>query len=209
MPRTLVLLSGHSPQLAALADAIGEGAGSVRFAEVDVRRLPESGAITGDGPADEGVRDIVRREAAAGGMSPYRMFEDIERLAEYDAIVIGASGRDGADEVVRLLARAGGTLGEGRLADRAGAAFWATASGEEIEEGLWPILRSMAALGMLLVPAGPAAEPDSSSTPLGATTRGMGAAEAGELVVARQLGKRAATVAAMVAHVRSHHHHHH
>ena len=46
MPKTLVLVPSRTGRMAALADAIVEGARSVRFAEVDVRRLDEPGAVT-------------------------------------------------------------------------------------------------------------------------------------------------------------------
>ena len=185
MPKTLVLYAGRSPNLAGLADAIAEGANSVRFAEVDVRRL-----------------------AAPSPGEKHRELEDVERLADYDAIVLGAPGETAGAEVTEFLARAHAALGANRLADRAGAAFSTGRAEDEIERGLWPILRSMAGSGMLLVPAGTSAQPGSSSNPLGATTSESGGPDAGELAVARQLGKRVATVAAMVAHVRSHHHHH-
>ncbi len=186
MPKTLVLYSGSSPHLAVLADAIAEGASGVRFAEVEIRRL-----------------------AAAGAGGKHRELEGAEHLGEYDAMILGASGESAAAEVAQLLVKAQASLGSGRLADRAGAAFSAGRAGGDVEHGLWPILRSMAALGMLLVPAGPSGHGDGAPSPLGVTTSDAGAPDAGELALARQLGKRVATVAAMVAHVRSHHHHHH
>src|SRR5688500_15911734 len=183
MPRTLVLYSGRSPHLAALAEAIAEGAETVRFAEVEVRRVA--------GPGDK-----------------HRELEAVERLADYDAIIFGAPGQDAAGEIDQLLGRAQATLGAARLADRAGAAFSTGRTEGEVETGLWPIRRSMALLGMLLVPAGPPPQPGEGTSPLGATSSGANGPDAAELAVARQLGKRVATVAAMVAHVRSHHHHH-
>ena len=40
MPKLLVLFQSRSPEVVRLAEAVAEGARSVRFAEVDLRRLP-------------------------------------------------------------------------------------------------------------------------------------------------------------------------
>jgi multimeric flavodoxin WrbA len=58
MPKTLVVVPSRTGRLAALADAFVEGARSVRFAEVDVRRLDET---------DVGAEGVAGYDAIALG----------------------------------------------------------------------------------------------------------------------------------------------
>ena len=203
MPKTLVLFSSRTGRTAALADAIAEGASSVRFAEVDVRYLPALALpeTTGD-PQRTSVQEALAQK--------YRPLEAVERLADYDGLVVGAPTRDGviAAELERLLRQAGSLFGGGRLVDRAGSAFTTVPDGDGgAEAALWSIMKPMAAMGMILVPHGSAGGDAAAGSPYGATSTGDREPGAAELSVARHQGKRVATVAAMVAHVRSHHHH--
>lgn len=201
MPKTLVLFSSRTGHTAALANAIAEGASSVRFAEVDVRFLPALALpeTTGD-PERTSAHDALLRK--------YRPLEAVERLADYDGLILGAPTRNGvmAAELEHLLRQARSLFGGGKLVDKAGSAFTTAPDGGSAEATLWSIMKPLAAMGMILVPPGStgAAAEDS---PYGATSTGDREPGAAELAVARHQGKRVAAVAAMVAHVRSHHHH--
>lgn len=205
MPKTLVLFSSRTGRTAALADAVAEGASAVRFAEVDVRWLPNL-ALAERSDAEPGrktVQDALARK--------YRPLGEVERLADYDALIVGAPTRNGvvAAEVEHLLRQAGSLFAGGKLLDRAGSAFTSVSDGGSgAESTLWSIMKPMAALGMLLVPPG-SAGPGGSATghEYGAVWSGDGAPDPAVLEAARYQGKRVAQVAAMLAHVRSHHHH--
>lgn len=164
MPKTLVLFHGSSKDIATLADAVADGVRSVRFAEVDVRRLAD--------PSDG---------AEAGGA---RSLSSAEELAAYDGLVLGTDSRGPAPDVVtRLLADAETLRQQKALGTSVGAAFVAGASATEAEDARWALLRTLGALGLVLVPAS-----------------GDGAESA------RQLGHRVAHVVSWITHARSHHH---
>ena len=159
MPKTLVVVTSRTGRLAALADAIVEGARSVRFAEVDVRRLDET---------DVGA----------------------EGLAGYDAIVLGAP----ADDEAMPEALAGLLDEAGTLVDVVGSAFAPRPSSGR-DAGLWSLLASMGARGMILVTpsaSGGAAPDDDDAT----------------LAAAREQGRRVAIVAGWVRHAKGHEHGH-
>jgi hypothetical protein len=164
MPKTLVLFHGSSKDIATVADAVADGVRSVRFAEVDVRRL----ADPGDGAEEGGARSL----------------SSAEELAAYDGLVLGTDSRGPAPDVVtRLLADAGTLRQQKALGTSVGAAFVAGASATEAEDARWALLRTLGALGLVLVPAS-----------------GDGAESA------RQLGHRVAHVVSWITHARSHHH---
>jgi multimeric flavodoxin WrbA len=125
MPKLLVLVPARGIELAPLADAVLEGARSVRFAEVDVRTL--------DGAAD-----------SASNRKPLAAIDD---LASYDGIIVGAPAGDVDGTAVRE------TLGrfDGSLANKVGSAF-TTGSGAGRAAVLWSALSPMADRGMILVP---------------------------------------------------------
>ena len=203
MPKTLVLFSSRTGRTAALADAIAEGASSVRFAEVDVRLLPALAL-------PETAGDRQRTSAQEALLRKYRPLEAVERLADYDGLILGAPTRNGvmAAEVEHLLRQAGTMFRGGKLVDRAGSAFTTLPEGGGgAETALWSMMKPMAAMGMILVPPGPAGGDAAEDSLYGATSAGDREPAAAELAVARHQGKRVASVAAMVAHVRSHHHH--
>lgn len=134
MPKTLVLFHGNSNEIAALADAVADGVRSVRFAEVDVRRLAGSGEGAGAG-----------RVRTLGGA---------DELAAYDGLVIGTDG-DGPlpEAVARLLTDAGALRQQKALGTSVGAAFVAGARATDVEDARWALLRAVGALGLVLVPA--------------------------------------------------------
>lgn len=206
MPKTLVLFYSRTGNTAAIAEAVAEGASSVKFAEVDIRRLPDLApeAVIEANPEWKASRDALA--------SRHRVLEDVGRLAEYDALILGAPTRYGvmAAELKYLLDQTGPLWGAGKLVDKVGSAFTSvqTAHGGH-ETTLWSIMTPMANLGMILVPPG-YTDPVmfEGGSPYGATaTTGGGAPSGADLAAARHQGKRVATVTAMVTHARSHHHH--
>ena len=125
MPKLLVLVPARSTELAPLADAVLEGARSVRFAEVDLRTFGDAGD-------------------AAQNRKP---LAEIDDLGSYDGIVVGVPAGDAKGEAVHeTLARFGGSL-----TNKVGSAF-TTGSGAERAAVLWSALAPMADRGMLLVP---------------------------------------------------------
>ena len=129
MPKVLVLFSSRA-DLARIADAVTAGAESVKFTEVELRRL--------DDPA-----------ADASGGTKHRKLESPEAITGYDALVVGVS-RESASEVRALLERGAGSA-KGALVDKVLATFSATAASaaEETASILAPLLRQ----GMILVGA--------------------------------------------------------
>ena len=125
MPKLLVLFPARSAELAPLADAVAEGARSVRFAEVDVRSVGDAG----DTPAS------------------HKPLGGIDDLASYQGIVVGVpSGEGQREDLAERLARF-----DGSLTDKVGSAFTAEL-GVGRAAKLWSGLSPMADRGMILVP---------------------------------------------------------
>ena len=89
MPKVLVLFYSRTGNTARLADAIVEGARSVKFTEVDVRRI--------DDLAPAQVIESVAgwSESRAELAQRYRTFEGVDQLVQYDGIILGAPTRYG------------------------------------------------------------------------------------------------------------------
>ena len=206
MPRILVLFYSRTGNTAAIADAITEGARSVRFAEVDVRRIEDlAPATTID--AVPGWRES--RDALAGR---YRTLGPVEELATYDALILGAPTRYGmmAAELKHVIDQTGPLWNRGALVNKVGSAFTSvgTAHGGH-ETTLWSIMTPMANLGMILVPPG-YSDPVmfTGGSPCGATaTTGAGAPSDADLAAARHQGRRVAEVTGWITHAKSHHQH--
>ena len=216
MARVLVLFHGRTGDTAILADAIAEGARSVRFTEVDVRRLdhPAPAGALGAEPASRAGRERPGRRHAT--------LDDAGAVADYDALILGGPAGDGvmAAELTRFLDQLGPLGAAGTLVDKVGAVF---TSAPTARSGLQPtpmaILVSLGDLGMLLVPPGHAVPaPSAPGSPQGATTTADAAApSAAVLAAARHHGARVARVAGWVRHAKGHeaadagggHHHHH
>lgn len=213
MPKVLVLFHSRTGNTARLADAIADGARSVRFTEVDVLRLDDlvaDQAIAADGGAPE-----------VHGWQPgsHRTLGAVDDLAGYDALILGSPSCHGtmSAELKLLLDRAGSLRRHGGLADRVGSAFTTvrTAHGGA-ETTLWSIMAAMASLGMILVPPGytdPAMREEGSPYGAAAVTGGGPPTDA-DLAAARHQGARVARVAEWVRHAKGHeaaagHHHHH
>lgn len=205
MPKILVLFYSRTGNTAALADAIAEGARSVRFAEVDLRRIadlaPEATIVAVPG-WQEGRDALAAR---------YQTMGPVEELAGYDAIILGSPTRYGimAAELKNVLDQTGPLWNRGALVNKVGAAFTsvATAHGGH-ETTLWSIMTPMANLGMILVPPGYSdAVMFAGGSPYGATaTTGGGAPGEADLAAARHQGRRVAEVTGWITHAKSHKH---
>src|SRR5687768_16441853 len=90
MPKVLVVFYSRTGNTARLADAIAEGARSVRFTEVDVRRLDDLA------PADVIAQVPGWKESRERLAASHRTLGSYEELANYDAIVLGSPTRYGA-----------------------------------------------------------------------------------------------------------------
>jgi len=162
MPKTLVLFHGSSDAVATMADATADGVRSVRFAEVDVRRL------------------MIGTAAAS---CRHRTLSSADELAGYDGLVLVAGGGPVPVEVTRLIGAAADLRLGGTVTLTVGSAFVAEASGVEGDDARWALLRALATLGVVLVPA------------------------SGEGVDgAKKLGHRVAHVVSWITHAKSHHH---
>jgi NAD(P)H dehydrogenase (quinone) len=205
MPKVLVVFYSRTGNTAKLADAIADGARSVQFTEVDVRRLDDlapKSVIESVPGWSESRQQLARR---------YQTLESYEQLAEYDALVFGAPTRYGimAAELKLLLDQTGPLWNKGLLVDKVGSAFTSVATmhgGHETT--LWSIMTPLANLGMIIVPPG-YTDPVmfQGGSPYGATSAtGGGEVAESDLAAARHQGKRVAEVTEMIAHAKSHAH---
>jgi len=205
MPKILILFYSRTGNTAALADAIAEGARSVRFAEVDLRRIADLAPETAVA-AVPGWKE--GRDALA---ARYRTMGPVEELEGYDAIILGSPTRYGimSAELKNVLDQTGPLWNRGALVNKVGAAFTsvATAHGGH-ETTLWSIMTPMANLGMIIVPPGYSdAVMFAGGSPYGATaTTGGGAPAEADLAAARHQGRRVAEVTGWITHARSHKH---
>ena len=196
MPKVLVLFHSRTGNTAALAEAIAEGARSVRFTEVDVRRLEDLA------PAGAAVGERVRHA--------YRTVADPSELVDYDAIVLGSPTRYGGitAELEHFLDGLAPLWRSGALADKVGAAFTSVQTrhgGHELT--LQAIMTAMCNFGMILAPPG-YTDPVmyEGGSPYGATaTTGEGAGPTdADLAAARHQGARVARIAGWVRHAKGH-----
>jgi NAD(P)H dehydrogenase (quinone) len=205
MPKILILFYSRTGNTAILADAIAEGARSVRFSEVDVRRIndlaPES-VIEANADWKSSREKLVAK---------YQTFTDANELANYDALILGSPTRYGvmSAELKNVLDQTGPLWLAGKLVNKVGAAFTSVNTGHGGHETtLWSIMTPMANLGMILVPPGYTdAVMFSGGSPYGATaTTGGGPPAGADLAAARHEGKRVAEVVGWITHARSHAH---
>jgi NAD(P)H dehydrogenase (quinone) len=205
MPKILILFYSRTGNTAILADAIAEGARSVRFSEVDVRRIndlaPES-VIEANADWKSSREKLVAK---------YQTFTDANELANYDALILGSPTRYGvmSAELKNVLDQTGPLWLAGKLVNKVGAAFTSVNTGHGGHETtLWSIMTPMANLGMILVPPGYTdAVMFGGGSPYGATaTTGGGPPAGADLAAARHEGKRVAEVVGWIAHARSHAH---
>ena len=134
MPKLLVLFHSRSPDVIALAEAAVAGARSVRFAEVDLRRLDASGADA--------------HATALGGVGhTHRTLEHVDDVTAYDGLILVLPG---AADAAAPLTETVATLA-GSLENKVGSVLM-TSEGEG-RRAIWLALTPMADRGMILVPA--------------------------------------------------------
>ena len=211
MAKVLVLFYSRTGNTARIADAIAEGARSVRFAEVEMRRLEDLAPEA----VIEGIPDWKASRATL--REQYRTLEDVNEVVQYDALVLGSPTRYGvmSAELKNFLDQLGPLWVKGALVDKVGSAFTTvqTAHGGH-ELTLMSIMTPMCNLGMILAPPG-YTDPImfKGGSPYGATaTTGAHAPEGDDLAAARHQGARVAKIAGWVRHAKGHeegHHHHH
>ena len=131
MPKLLVLFEASTDDIARLADAVADGVRSVRFAEVDVRR------VAGGEPATR---------------TSYKPVEGADALAGYDGILLGTHG-GGMDPVNDALTTTAS------LVNKVGSVF-TSAAGQARRGVLLAALAPMADRGMILVPPPLGTAPD-------------------------------------------------
>ena len=205
MPKILILFYSRTGNTAALADAIAHGAKSVRFAEVDVRRIDDLAPASVIDSIPEWKRSREQLSAR------YQTFGDVNALADYDALILGAPTRYGimSAELKNVLDQTGPLWQRGALVNKVGAAFTSVSTPHGGHETtLWSIMTPMANLGLIIVPPGYSdAVMFTGGSPYGATaTTGAGAPGKADLAAARHQGKRVAEVTGWITHARSHHH---
>ena len=214
MPKILIAFYSRTGNTAKLADAIADGARSVRFSEVEVRRIDDLAPAS---VIDANPQWKAGREALAAN---YQVLSGVAELAEHDALVLGSPTRFGvmAAELKLVLDQAGGLWKHGALVNKVGAAFTSVSTPHGGHETtLWSIMTPMANLGMILVPPGftdPVMYKGGSPYGATATVNSSSAITDADLAAARHQGKRVAEVTAWITHARSHahggeHHHHH
>lgn len=205
MPKILVLFYSRTGNTAALADAVADGARSVRFAEVDLRRIADLApeATIAAVPGWKEGRDALAAK--------YKTMGPVDELEGYDAIILGSPTRYGimSAELKNVLDQTGPLWNRGALVNKVGAAFTSVATGHGGHETtLWSIMTPMANLGMILVPPGYTdGVMFAGGSPYGATaTTGGGPPGENDLAAARHQGKRVAEVTGWITHAKSHKH---
>ena len=136
MPKILVLFTG---QPSATVNAVADGARSVRFSEVEMRRVANAGS---DGDVPRGI---------------HLTLTDAEEMMPYDAIVVAASAGGSLDPALtQVLAQAAASTPASAWQNKVGSAFLAEESGGSAD--VWPALAQLGTMGMLVV------APSASST---------------------------------------------
>lgn len=207
MPKVLVLFYSRTGNTAAIADAISEGAASVKFTEVEVRRVDDLAPMSVIDAAAEW------RAARAALAKKYRTLESVESIAQYDALIVGGPARYGlmSAELKSVFDQMGALWRRGALVDKVGSAFGTAASphgGHELN--MMSLLIPMMQFGMILVPPAYSESGAFTGSPYGATaSTASGPPTDGDLAVARHQGARVAKVAEWVRHAKSHEAHGH
>ena len=206
MPKTLVLFYSRTGNTAAIADAVADGARSVRFSEVDLRRIDDLAPATviDSVPGWQESRELLATR--------YQLLVSVDELVQYDAIIMGAPTRYGvmAAELKNVIDQTGPLWSRGALVNKVGSAFTSVSTPHGGHETtLWSMITTMANLGLIIVPPG-YSDPVmfQGGSPYEATaTTGGGAPGEIDLAAARHQGKRVAEVAGWITHARSHHQH--
>ena len=183
MPKVLVLFHSRTGKTAAIAEAIARGAESVRFTEVELRRVDDLARRQSIGTNNESTA------AHATVASKYRTLESVESLTTYDALIVGSPVDQGmmSAEMKGVLDEAGKLPGM-PLAEMVGSAFGSPAPSHEGNK-IDPVsmLATLMRLGMIVVPPAFNDDPDA----------------------ARMQGARVAKVVGWIRHAKSHETHEH
>lgn len=117
MAKILVLYYSSYGHIAAMAQAMAEGAGSVEGVEVTVKRVPET------------VPPEVRKQANFKE-EPDVAVADPQELANYDAVIFGVPTRFGnmPGQMKNFLDQTGGLWARGALVGKVGSVFSSTAT---------------------------------------------------------------------------------
>ena len=133
MPKILVLFQSRSPDVVRLAETTAGGARSVRFAEVDLRRLP--------------ISDDANDVTVDPGGRAHRPLSPADEIGAYDGLILAAGSESDGESLARALGSFGGSL-----ANKVGSAL-TTATGADRRTVLWSVLGAMADRGMILLSA--------------------------------------------------------
>ena len=134
MPKLLVLFHSRGADAIALAEAAAAGARSVRFAEVDLRRLEDAGAAT-QAPATDGAGRV------------HRTLDHVEDITAYDGLILALPAE--GDTALALTGTVGALAGS--LVNKVGSVV-TDAEGAARTALVWSALTPMADRGMILVP---------------------------------------------------------
>lgn len=117
MAKILVLYYSSYGHIAAMAQAMAEGAGSVEGVEVTIKRVPET------------VPPEVRKQANFKE-EPDVAVADPQELANYDAVIFGVPTRFGnmPGQMKNFLDQTGGLWARGALVGKVGSVFSSTAT---------------------------------------------------------------------------------
>jgi hypothetical protein len=130
MPKILILFAG---QPTAIVSAVADGARSIRFSEVELRRLDNA--------------DFAN---AANRIDIYPTLAGADEIVPYDAVIVVASaGEDVQAGPSQLLKQAAASAPPSAWQNKVGAAFASDA--EAGPAGVWPTLQALGDLGLLLV----------------------------------------------------------
>src|SRR3954464_10449212 len=141
MTKVLVLYYSTYGHVETMAEAVAEGARSVRGAAVTVKRVPELM------PLEVAQRAGVKLDQAAAIATP-------AELAEYDAILIGTPTRYGrmASQMANFLDQTGSLWASNSLVGKVGSAFTSTASQHGGQETtLFSVITNLMHQGMVIV----------------------------------------------------------
>ena len=135
MPKILVLFAG---QPTAMIHAVADGARSVRFSEVELRRVGL--ALSGTAP------------------DHYQTLASADEMVPYDGIIVAASaGGTASAELEALLQWASANTPQSAWQSKVGTAFLPEPGDDRID--VWPALARLGNLGMLvLAPSGGSAD---------------------------------------------------
>ena len=199
MTKILVLYYSSYGHIAAMADAVAEGARAAG-ANVDVRRVPET------------APEAVVQAAGFKTDSAHPVLSDPKEMVQYDAIIVGTPTRFGrmSSQMASFWDTAGGVWAQGLLTGKVGAAFTSSATQHGGQETtLFSILTNLLHFGLTIIgldygyAAQMGVDEVKGGAPYGATTIADGDGSRGpseaDLGGARYLGDRVARTAAKLA----------